>query len=157
MHMARIRGDRKKVGRDGGRPEIPGDLGRVLFNGDGNGFCGSKCIPDPFSSVPLLPLRLLRNMLSTLLPWQVHFLSTPLRPMIAPPSSSHQTSVLYQSVVAALISWTTTTSDSTSSCHRQNHPVNSPSTTHFQVLPSVTMAASAVSSHCIPAPTLFAA
>jgi len=68
MHIARIRGDRKKVSRDGGRPEMPGDLGRVLFNGDGNGFCGSKCIPDPFSSVLLLPLRLLKNTLSTLLP-----------------------------------------------------------------------------------------
>lgn len=157
MHMARIRGDRKKVSRDGGRPEMPGDLGRVLFNGDENGFCGSKCIPGPFSSVPLLPLRLLRNTLFTLLPWQVHFLSTPRRPMIARPSSSHQTSVLYQSAVAALISSTTTTSDSRSSCHRQNHPVNSPSTAHSRAFPSVTMAASAVSSHCIPAPTLFAA
>jgi len=66
--MVRIRGDRKKVSRDGGRPEMPGDLGRVLFNGDGNGFCGSKCIPGPFSSVPLLPLRLLRNTLFTFLP-----------------------------------------------------------------------------------------
>lgn len=110
-----------------------------------------QCILGPFSSVPPLSPLLLKNTRSTLPPSQAPFLSTPLPPTTALPSSSHPTSVLFPSAVAALISSATTTTTTTTftSSWSYRHPVIS--ATRFRVLPSATMAVSGASSHCYAA------